>query len=62
MFPKRDASFRTTAIRLRPLARTAKLTLADMGNRNAMLADLQAHVSAMLVDVAQLMMFVSQDK
>jgi len=27
-----------------------------------MLADLQAYVSAMLVDLAQLMMFVSQDK
>jgi hypothetical protein len=40
----------------------AKLSIEMIGERTAMLADVRAHVSTMLVDLAELMMFVAQQK
>jgi len=39
-----------------------KLSIEMIGERTAMLADVRAHVSTMLVDLAELMMFVVQQK
>jgi hypothetical protein len=39
-----------------------KLSIETIGERTAMLADVRAHVSTMLVDLAELMMFVAQQK
>ena len=37
-----------------------KLSIEMIGERTAMLADVRAHVNTMLVDLAELMMFVAQ--
>jgi hypothetical protein len=37
-----------------------KLSIEMIAERTAMLADVRAHVSTMLVDLAELMMFVAQ--
>jgi hypothetical protein len=39
-----------------------KLSIEMIGERTAMLADVRAHVSTMLVDLAELMMFVAQQE
>lgn len=39
-----------------------KLSIEMIGERTAMLADVRAHVSTMLVDLAELMMFVAEQK
>ena len=39
-----------------------KLSIEMISERTAMLADVRAHVSTMLVDLAELMMFVVQQK
>ena len=39
-----------------------KLSIEMIGERTAMLADVRAHVNTMLVDLAELMMFVAQQK
>jgi hypothetical protein len=39
-----------------------KLSVDIIGDRTAMLADVRAHVSTMLVDLAELMRFVAQEK
>jgi hypothetical protein len=39
-----------------------KLTVEMIGDRTAMLADVRAHVSTMLVDLAQLMTFLAQEE
>jgi hypothetical protein len=39
-----------------------KLSVDNIGDRTAMLADVRAHVSAMLVDLAELMTYVAREK
>jgi len=39
-----------------------KLSIEMIGERTTMLADVRAHISTMLVDLAELMMFVAQQK